>query len=182
MQCSRKMSNPEKFRPARSQPGKYTRGARMCRSTTGEKTNKLLWKEHKSKIIWLNQLHFHSLYSCFPDQVSGPPLLELHGVRSRSRELRRHLISRRHILPPKAEASGFFQRKKTFRNIKITPQVLRYMSENLSQLTGVVKKIKIDLWIPISNFQAHLSFCGWTPVNWSLFSTQTSRSTCQSQR
>ena len=118
----------------------------------------------------------------FPDQVSGPPLLELHGVRSRSRELRRHLISRRHILPPKAEASGFFQRKKTFRNLKITSQVLRYMSENLSQLTGVVKKIKIDLWIPISNFQAHLSFCGWTPVNWSLFSTQTSRSTCQSQR
>ena len=61
------------------------------------------------------------LLLCFPDQVSGPPLLELHGVRSRSRELRRHLISRRHILPPKAEASGFFQRKKNIQELKNYP-------------------------------------------------------------
>ena len=143
MQCSRKMSNPEKFRPARSQPGKYTRGARMCRSTTGEKTNKQTTLERTQNQDYLIKPTTFSfiILLCFPDKVSGPPLLELHGVRSRSRELRRHLIPRRHILPPKAEASGFFQRKKKFRNLKITPQVLRYMSENLSQLTGIVKKI-----------------------------------------
>ena len=95
---------------------------------------------------------------CFPDQVSGAPLLELHGVRSRSRELRRHLISRRHILPPKAEASGFFQRKKTFRNLKITPQVLRYMSENLSQLTGVVNGNNIDFWDSYFKFSGTSEF------------------------
>ena len=98
------------------------------------------------------------LLLCFPDQVSGPPLLELHGVRSRSRELRRHLISRRHILPPKAEASGFFQRKKTFRNLKITPQVLRYMSENLSQLTGVVNGNNIDFWDSYFKFSGTSEF------------------------
>ena len=51
-----------------------------------------------------------------------------------------------------------FKGKKTFRNLKITPQVLRYMSENLSQLTGIVKKINTDLWDSYFKFSGTSEF------------------------
>ena len=72
-----------------------------------------------------------------------PTLLPILGIRPRPRKLRRRSVFGRHILSSKAEAPGFYLERKTFENSDNT-QVLRFMSENLSQLTGEVEPLAIE--------------------------------------